>query len=83
MPMSSPGRSGWGARPFTVGSRTYWGGHHGPIRKIRLEQAAWLLEQGTEHQEITYAVGSRVAHFSSSFKEHHGATPSAYRQSPR
>jgi CheY-like chemotaxis protein len=57
----------------------------GLIRRMRLEHAALLLERGDGAiGEIAYAVGFRsVAHFSSSFKEQYGATPSAYRQSPR
>lgn len=57
----------------------------GLIRKVRLEQAASFLERGNGTiGEIAYAVGFRsFAHFSSSFKEHHGATPSAYRRAPR
>jgi len=57
----------------------------GLIRRMRLEHAALLLERGDGAiGEIAYAVGFRsVAHFSSSFKEQFGATPSAYRRSPR
>lgn len=57
----------------------------GLIRRIRLEHASMLLERGDGAiGEIAYAVGFRsVAHFSSSFKEQYGATPSAYRRSPR
>ena len=57
----------------------------GLIRRVRLEQAAALLEKGDGSiGEIAYAVGFRsIAHFSSSFKEHFGESPSAYRRDRR
>lgn len=50
------------------------------IKTIRLQRAKQMLEEGQMNvSEIAFAVGfSSVAHFSSSFKEVFGVTPSAY-----
>lgn len=51
------------------------------IKKTRLKRAAELLQISTETiSEITYQTGfNDIAHFSRSFKEHFGLTPTDYR----
>ena len=51
------------------------------IRRMRLEQAARLLEaQAGSIAEVAYSVGFKsVAHFSNAFKEHFGVRPSGWR----
>ena len=51
------------------------------IRNIRLQQAASLLSQdkGLTISEIAYAIGySNLSHFSSSFREKYGMSPTEY-----
>lgn len=50
------------------------------IRNIRLQQAAKLLaEKNLNISEVAFAVGfTNIAHFSNSFKEFYGISPSAY-----
>jgi len=50
------------------------------IKTTRLRHAAWLLEsKDLAISEIAYATGfSSLSHFSNSFKEHYGISPSQY-----
>jgi len=52
------------------------------IRNIRLKQAATLLsEKKLTVSEVAYATGfSNISHFSSSFKELYGTSPTEFRQ---
>ncbi len=51
-----------------------------PIRRMRLERAAALLEAGAGSvSRIAYIVGFKsVAHFSNCFQKHFGVRPSRY-----
>ena len=55
------------------------------LREYRLAQAAqWLAETPITVSEVAYGVGFRsVPHFSVSFRERYGESPSAYRQTRR
>jgi signal transduction histidine kinase/ligand-binding sensor domain-containing protein/DNA-binding response OmpR family regulator len=55
------------------------------IRSARLEKAALLLERGVGSvSEIAYAVGFKsVSHFSASFRDRFGVSPSGYAARPR
>ena len=52
------------------------------IRNIRLKQAAVLLKENKlTVSEITYAIGfSNLSHFSTSFKEQYGMSPTEYKE---
>ncbi|GJG87809.1 hybrid sensor histidine kinase/response regulator [Gemmatimonadetes bacterium T265] len=54
------------------------------LRRARLERAAQLLREGAGSvAEVAYAVGFQsVSHFSQSFREAHGVSPSQYREQP-
>jgi signal transduction histidine kinase/ligand-binding sensor domain-containing protein/DNA-binding response OmpR family regulator len=51
------------------------------LRRLRLERAAQLLKEGAGNvAEVAYAVGFQsLSHFSRSFRDAHGVSPSAYR----
>ncbi|MFN8574457.1 MAG: ATP-binding protein [Gemmatimonadaceae bacterium] len=55
------------------------------LREYRLAQAAqWLSETAISVSEVAYGVGFKsVPHFSVSFRERYGESPSAYRQARR
>ena len=54
------------------------------IRNIRLKQAATLLrEKNLTISEVAYATGfSNLSHFSNSFREFYGISPTEYKEQP-